>query len=268
MYRSIMSNLLPRRRRRTRWTAAALILALGAAPASARMTGIVGYSGKDGGLYCGNAGFGCHAVGTGTQPPAVRFDGPTQVDPGSETPYTFVVTSPLPQVQIQAGFNVAASAGELFTVTGQREKLARGELTHTGPKDNDQNGEAAWQFTWRAPSTPGVYVLFGAGNSVDASGTVEGDDSAITTLMITVGDVAATPTPTSTPAPTPTSPAAACPGDCNGNGVVAINELISSVNVALGSAPVSTCSACDVNGDGSIGVSELVSAVGRLLNGC
>ena len=254
--------------RRRRWQVGPLVVAVAAlvasGPAGARMTGIVGYSGKDAGLFCGNAGFGCHAVGSGTLPPTVRFDGPTQVDPGSETTYTFVVTSQVPQVQIQAGFNVAASAGDLLTITGQGEKLQRGELTHTGPKDNDANGESAWQFTWRAPTTAGAYVLFGAGNSVDASATADGDDSAITMLMINVGSVPPSPTPT----PTPTPGTGRCAGDCNGDGAVAINELISSVNIALGNSAVSACTACDINGDGSISVNELVSAVNKLLNGC
>jgi hypothetical protein len=233
-----------------------------AAPAAARTNGIVGYSGKNGGLYCSNAGLGCHATSAGTQAPLVRFEGPTQVDPGSQTTYRFVVTSQVPLVQIQAGFNVAASGGTLAVIAGQQERLASGELTHTGPKDNDASAEAAWEFTWTAPSAAGVYVLFGGGNSVDASTTPDGDEAAITTLMVTVGSVAPTPTPTVTPAPI------ACAGDCNGNGEVTVNELISGVNIALGALPPSTCSACDSNGDGTVSVNELVAAVSRALNGC
>jgi hypothetical protein len=246
--------------------AAALATVVFAAPAGARMTGIVGYSGKASGLFCANAGFGCHTA-NGALPPSVRFDGPTQVDPGSETTYTFVVTSQMPEVQVQAGLNVAASAGELLTITGQRTKLSGGELTHTGPKDNEPNGEVSWQFIWRAPSADGVYVLFGAGNSVDASSTAEGDNGAMTMLMVTVGNVAP-PTPTPTVTPMPTGPPGECVGDCNGDGTVAINELIASVNVVLGNLPVSVCTACDANGDGNVVISELIAAVNRSLNGC
>lgn len=198
----------------------------------------------------------------------VRFEGPTQVDPGAEVTYAFVVTSQAPGVQIQAGFNVAASAGDLIVVSGQSEKLLTNlatstkELTHTGPKDNDANHEASWQFTWRAPSIPGQYVLFGAGNSVDASSTPDGDEAAITMLMINVGDAAPTPTPTVTPGP------GGCAGDCNGDGAVAVNELISAVNIALGTAQVTVCAACDTNHDLMISIGELVGAVSRALNGC
>jgi len=250
---------------------AVALLAAFAAPAAALMTGISGFSGQqtrpDGmPLYCSNAGIGCHVTGPGTKAPMVRFEGPTQVDPGALVTYSFIVTSENPTVQIQAGLDVAASAGTLGALPGQQEQVLKnpvtmqGDITHTGPKDNDQNGEAAWQFTWQAPTTPGVYILFGAGNSVDASSTFEGDEAAITTLMITVGDVAPTPTPTPTVAP--------CAGDCNGDGHVTVNELILGVNIALGSQPVSVCTAIDTNGDGMVSINELIAAVTKALNGC
>jgi hypothetical protein len=257
---------------------AVALLAAFAAPAAALMTGITGFSGqqtKTPGtpLYCSNAGMGCHFTDPGTKAPMVRFEGPTQVDPGAQATYTFIVTSENPTVQIQAGLDVAASGGTLGALLGQQEQALKNfstmdlEITHTGPKDNDQNGEAAWQFTWQAPTTPGVYVLFGAGNSVDGSTTQEGDEAAITTLMITVGDVAPTPSPTPTPAPTAT-PGSACAGDCNGDGQVTVNELILGVNIALGSQPASVCTAIDINGDGTVTINELIAAVTRALNGC
>lgn len=258
---------------------AVLLLAAIAPPAGAMMTGITGFSGQqmkpdNTPLYCSNAGMGCHFTDSGTKAPLVRFDGPTQVDPGATATYTFTVTSENPTVQIQAGLDVAASAGILGALPGQQEQVLKnfstmqGEITHTGPKDNDQNGEAAWQFTWQAPTTPGVYVLFGAGNSVDADTTVEGDEAAITTLMITVGSVAPTPTPSPSPAPTATPDTIACAGDCNGDGQVTVNELVLSVNIALGSQPASACTAADSNGDGMVSINELIAAVTRALNGC
>jgi hypothetical protein len=61
---------------------------------------------------------------------------------------------------------------------------------------------------------------------------------------------------------------ATCPGDCNGDGQVTINELITGVNIALGSTPVSNCPSFDVNHDGSVVINELISAVNAALNGC
>ena len=68
--------------------------------------------------------------------------------------------------------------------------------------------------------------------------------------------------------PTPTPPAGSCPGDCNSDGTVAINELIVGVNIALGGAPAAQCPAFDASGDGQVVIAELVSAVGAALNGC
>lgn len=62
--------------------------------------------------------------------------------------------------------------------------------------------------------------------------------------------------------------AAQCAGDCNGDGTVAVNELIIAVNIALQLAPATNCSAADRDGDGSIVVSELIQAVNSALNGC
>ena len=61
---------------------------------------------------------------------------------------------------------------------------------------------------------------------------------------------------------------ATCAGDCSGDHTVAINELVICVNIDLGSAMLSTCTACDANGDGSVGISDLVGAVNNALNGC
>lgn len=60
----------------------------------------------------------------------------------------------------------------------------------------------------------------------------------------------------------------ACPGDCNGDGIVTINEVIQGVTIALGQSPVSICPQIDQNGDGLVTVGELVVAVTALLDGC
>jgi hypothetical protein len=66
----------------------------------------------------------------------------------------------------------------------------------------------------------------------------------------------------------PTAPAT-CPGDCSGDGTVAINELITGVNIALGSATLDACPPFgDCNGDGSVAINELIAAVNAALGGC
>lgn len=59
-----------------------------------------------------------------------------------------------------------------------------------------------------------------------------------------------------------------CTGDCDGNGTVAINELILGVNIAIGNQPVSVCLAFDVNDSGGVEINELIQAVGNAISGC
>lgn len=60
----------------------------------------------------------------------------------------------------------------------------------------------------------------------------------------------------------------ACAGDCNGDRVVRINELIGLVRIALRLDPLEACPDADTNADGAIGVGEIVAAVQRSLDGC
>lgn len=59
-----------------------------------------------------------------------------------------------------------------------------------------------------------------------------------------------------------------CTGDCSGDGEVTVNELITMVNIALGTSPVSTCPPGDANGDGEITINEIIAGVNNALNGC
>ncbi|MDX2169150.1 MAG: hypothetical protein SF182_18925 [Deltaproteobacteria bacterium] len=94
---------------------------------------------------------------------------------------------------------------------------------------------------------------------------------------LTGGVATPTPTPTTptlstaTPTGTPTvpvTPGGSCVGDCNGDGAVTVNELITGVNIALDQASLSACPSFDSSGDGAVAVNELISAVSNALNGC
>lgn len=80
---------------------------------------------------------------------------------------------------------------------------------------------------------------------------------------VAVAALDAAPTATATANPT----FAACVGNCNGDAVVAVNELIAGVNIALG-GPLSLCPAFDENDDGLVGINELIAGVINLLYGC
>jgi len=68
-------------------------------------------------------------------------------------------------------------------------------------------------------------------------------------------------------APPRAAHAVACVGDCDGNGTVTINELIMMVNMALGTADTSSCSAAGTS-SGTIGINDLVKGTLALLEGC
>jgi hypothetical protein len=101
------------------------------------------------------------------------------------------------------------------------------------------------------------------------------------TASRTATNTAAAPTATHTPAPRPTvtvtpaltAPATAtptlvpCAGDCDGNHVVSIDELIAGVGIALGDEPPSTCPAMQ-GSTGQIDIAQLIKAVHNALVGC
>lgn len=59
-----------------------------------------------------------------------------------------------------------------------------------------------------------------------------------------------------------------CPGDCNRDNHVGVDELITGVNIALGSDSAEACAASDVDRDGHTAIDELVGSVARALDGC
>jgi len=140
------------------------------------------------------------------------------------------------------------------------------------------SGSAAVGVIWRTMDTP-------TGTSIDnlgegSAGPPGVGRSFMPHLTIELG-APPTQTPTATPIPnTPTTTATtgfdatrtstslpgACAGDCNGDGAVAVNELVLGVNMALGNP--ATCAAMDDDHNGQIGIAELVRAVGSALNGC
>lgn len=69
------------------------------------------------------------------------------------------------------------------------------------------------------------------------------------------------PTETSTPTATVTPTQGPCPGDCDGDQLISINEIIRGVNIALGRPGLADCIQFDVNRDGSVGITELISAI-------
>ncbi|MDX2170302.1 MAG: multiheme c-type cytochrome [Deltaproteobacteria bacterium] len=59
-----------------------------------------------------------------------------------------------------------------------------------------------------------------------------------------------------------------CAGDCNGDGAVTVDELVTAVSIALGSAGLERCSAVNTAEDTVVTISELIAAVNAALGGC
>jgi len=60
----------------------------------------------------------------------------------------------------------------------------------------------------------------------------------------------------------------ACVGDCNRNGVVTIDELVTGVGIALETAPINRCYALDTDGTRTVQINELVEGASHALEGC
>lgn len=66
----------------------------------------------------------------------------------------------------------------------------------------------------------------------------------------------------------PPLPAPPCPGDCNTDRRVTIDEIVRAVGIALGLVPVAECAAADADGGGAVTINEIIAAVARALDGC
>ena len=74
--------------------------------------------------------------------------------------------------------------------------------------------------------------------------------------------------PTPSPSPTPVLTVLPCVGDCDGNGVVSVAELIKGVDIFLGLERAGDCPATECNGSALVAVDCLIQAVNAALNGC
>jgi hypothetical protein len=61
---------------------------------------------------------------------------------------------------------------------------------------------------------------------------------------------------------------AVCAGDCNMDGQVTVDEVLTMVNIALGTADIVSCPAGDANHDNQITIDEILTAVNNAMNGC
>ena len=60
----------------------------------------------------------------------------------------------------------------------------------------------------------------------------------------------------------------ACLGDCNRNGIVTVDELVTGVNIGLNASPINRCYALDRDGSRSVQIDELIEGARHALEGC
>jgi hypothetical protein len=151
----------------------------------ARSGGIDGYSGNP----ATNGGSICNACHSGGQTPTVALDGPTLVEPDSESTYTLTITG---GQETAGGLDVSATSGTLVVVD-PATYLRNGEITHNDPRSVDGDGAVVFSFNWRAPAGEGVATLYGAGNSVNLAQGNGGDFPSSDVLTIIVEGGASSP---------------------------------------------------------------------------
>lgn len=161
-----------------------LVASVLSTPALAKYGGITGRSGKPAaegtaGRTCSST---CHTPGATV--PIVAISGPTSVVAGTTNQYTFIIKG---GPAVNGGVNLAVdrvdAALDLVENSGLRKDGV--ELVHAAPKAFS-NGEVRFDFSMIAPGNGGLVTIYGAGNSVNGSGSTSGDGVAATKLDVTV----------------------------------------------------------------------------------
>jgi len=152
-----------------------------------------------------------------------------------------------------------------FTVTATDTSTATPTLTPTATASNTPTTTAI--PTAMPSSTPTATLTSTYSPTVTATSTPPPTDTATATPSATLTSTEI-PTPSETPPPCPTPTPVPCVGDCDGSGQVTIDEILTMVNIALGSTNISSCLAGDSNHDSSITIDEILTAVNNALNGC
>ena len=192
-----------------------------------------------------------------------------------------IVTLAATQSAAQTTFTVTGVCCENYDIDGQPDPtltVVRGQ-TYDFNLVNCDFHPFNIQSTQGIGGTPYSNVVNNGGRSGTVTLTVPIDEPASTLYyqcgnhqpMNGVIDVVDGPTPTPTPSPasTPTPTAtASCVGDCDGDGQVTVDEIITLIDVALGSAAITQCEPGDSNHDGHISIDEILTAVENALNGC
>jgi pseudomonalisin len=92
--------------------------------------------------------------------------------------------------------------------------------------------------------------------------TATSTPSAVPTATASQAPTSPPPTVTATPEP------GLCIGDCDHSGAVGIDELLTMVNIVLGTADPASCPGAEGTAAGPLTVADVITAVNNALNGC
>lgn len=186
--------------------------------------------------------------------------GPSPTPTATASPTATFTSSPRPTFTRTP----TPSATVTATLAATRTATATASATPTPSATRTATPVASPTSTASSLATATGTVTAPASSSPTATATAAASD---TTTPSATPDVPSSATATASA--TPTSPAGGpCTGDCDGDGAVAIDELITLVNIALDLAALAQCPVADANGDGAIAIDELIAAVRHALDGC
>jgi hypothetical protein len=173
------------------------------------------------------------------------------------------------QLLVAGGATATSTPSATRTPTSTASATASASATHTetpGPSPTPTSSPTVTPTTDpNATPTPTATPS----NTASATATPTETMESTPTATVTPSGTEATATPTNTPGATPTSTVAAtCRGDCDNDGVVRVDELVTAVAIGLEAASVDDCRPVDHDGDLFVTVDELVRAVNAALGGC
>jgi len=155
----------------------------------------------------------------------------------------------------QSGITIKAPLSELLPGgTNNCRTAVNGEDDRDRNPPDSMDGERGWWFYLSFAATEVTAPEFPTPTATAPEATPTATPAPPTDTPIP------TDTPTFTPAPTDTPSTVSCPGDCNGDGVVPINEVVAAANVYLETAPVTTCAAADRDNSARVEINEVVQA--------
>jgi hypothetical protein len=116
-------------------------------------------------------------------------------------------------------------------------------------------------FTCNPVTHECTYAMENEGAACDDGNECTASSHCTAGICVAGGGPGPTPTPTETPT-------VACIGDCTGDGIVTIEDIVILINAAKTGGSAAACPNGDANGDSHITVDDILHALANALYGC